>query len=141
MNEPKILAIEDNKDIREALRDLLTFEGMQVIVAENGQEGIDKAKEHLPDLILCDIMMPIKNGLQVFDELRHNIDLKNTPFIFLTAKVDNDGIRQIILGADDAVITKPFEIDVLLSSIKITLKKIEERKIEKGRDELPFGIA
>ena len=74
MNEPKILAIEDNKDIREALRDLLTFEGMQVIVAENGQEGIDKAKEHLPDLILCDIMMPIKNGPQVFDELRHNIE-------------------------------------------------------------------
>ena len=127
MNEPKILAIEDNKDIREALRDLLTFEGMQVIVAENGQEGIDKAKEHLPDLILCDIMMPIKNGLQVFDELRHNIELKDTPFIFLTAKNDND-LQLLKLGADDTVITKPFEIDVLLSSIKITLKKIEERK-------------
>lgn len=140
MNEPKILAIEDNKDIREALRDLLTFEGMQVIVAENGQEGIDKAKEHLPDLILCDIMMPIKNGPQVFDELRHNIELKDTPFIFLTAKNDND-LQLLKLGADDTVITKPFEIDVLLSSIKITLKKVEERKIEKGRDELPFGIA
>ena len=140
MNEPKILAIEDNKDIREALRDLLTFEGMQVIVAENGQEGIDKAKEHLPDLILCDIMMPIENGLQVFDELRHNIELKDTPFIFLTAKAEND-VRQLKLGADTAIITKPFEIDVLLSSIKITLKKVEERKIEKGRDELPFGIA
>lgn len=127
MNEPKILAIEDNKDIREALRDLLTFEGMQVIVAENGQEGIDKAKEHLPDLILCDIMMPIKNGLQVFDELRHNIELKDTPFIFLTAKAEND-VRQLKLGADTAIITKPFEIDVLLSSIKITLKKVEERK-------------
>jgi DNA-binding response OmpR family regulator len=127
MNEPKILAIEDNKDIREALRDLLTFEGMQVIVAENGQEGIDKAKEHLPDLILCDIMMPIKNGLQVFDELRHNIELKDTPFIFLTAKNDND-LQLLKLGADDTVITKPFEIDVLLSSIKITLKKVEERK-------------
>ena len=127
MNEPKILAIEDNKDIREALRDLLTFEGMQVIVAENGQEGIDKAKEHLPDLILCDIMMPIKNGLQVFDELRHNIELKDTPFIFLTAKADND-LQLLKLGADDTVITKPFEIDVLLSSIKITLKKVEERK-------------
>ena len=140
MNEPKILAIEDNKDIREALRDILTFEGMQVIVAENGQEGIDKAKEHLPDLILCDIMMPIKGGPQVFDELRHNIELKDTPFIFLTAKADND-LQLLKLGADDTVITKPFEIDVLLSSIKITLKKVEERKIEKGRDELPFGIA
>ena len=127
MNEPKILAIEDNKDIREALRDLLTFEGMQVIVAENGQEGIDKAKEHLPDLILCDIMMPIKGGPQVFDELRHNIELKDTPFIFLTAKNDND-LQLLKLGADDTVITKPFEIDVLLSSIKITLKKVEERK-------------
>ena len=122
MNEPKVLVIEDNKDIREALRDILTFEGMQVIVAENGQEGIDKAKEHLPDLILCDIMMPIKNGLQVFDELRHNIELKDTPFIFLTAKADND-LQLLKLGADDTVITKPFEIDVLLSSIKIALKR------------------
>ena len=122
MNEPKILAIEDNKDIREALRDILTFEGMQVIVAENGQEGIDKAKEHLPDLILCDIMMPIKGGPQVFDELRHNIELKDTPFIFLTAKADND-LQLLKLGADDTVITKPFEIDVLLSSIKIALKR------------------
>ena len=128
MNKPKILIIEDTKSVRESLRDLLNFEGgVQVIVSANGQEGIDKAKEHLPNLILCDIMMPIKNGPQVFDELRHNIELKDTPFIFLTAKADND-VRQLKLGADTAIITKPFEIDVLLSSIKITLKKVEERK-------------
>ena len=70
MKKTKILVIEDTKSIREGLRDILTFEGMQVIVAENGQEGIDKAKEQLPDLILCDIMMPKKDGLQVFAEIK-----------------------------------------------------------------------
>jgi len=124
MNNPKILIIEDTESLRESLRDILTFEGgLQVIVSENGQEGIDKAKEHLPDLILCDIMMPIKDGYQVFDELRHDIDLKHTPFLFLTAQSDTDNIRQkIVFGADDDVVVKPFNVDLLLSSIKEKLQ-------------------
>ena len=125
MNKPKILIIEDTKSVRESLRDLLNFEGgVQVIVSANGQEGIDKAKEHLPNLILCDIMMPIKDGYQVFDELRHDIDLKHTPFIFLTAQTDIDTISQKVeLGVDDDIVTKPFNSDLLLSSIAKVLKK------------------
>jgi len=121
----KILVIEDTHGLREVIVDILTFEGMQVIEAENGQVGIDKAKEHIPDLILCDIMMPIKDGYQVFDELSQNIDLKDIPFIFLSAKTSAENVREgMVLGADD-YITKPFESDLLISSIKNKLEKKE----------------
>mgnify|MGYP002628167914 FL=1 len=124
----KILVIEDTHDLREVIVDILTYEGMQVIEAENGQVGIDKAKEHLPDLILCDIMMPVKDGHQVFHELSHNIDFKHTPFIFLSAKTTAENVREgMILGADD-YITKPFQSDLLISSIKSRLKKKADRK-------------
>jgi len=142
MNNPKILVIEDTKSIRESLKDILTFEGMDAIVAENGQEGIDKAKKYLPDLILCDVMMPIKDGYQVFNELRQSINLKSIPFIFLTAKANSDNVREgMILGADD-YITKPFNSDLLLKSIKIRLKKEKERKLtEKQKfNELQYNI-
>ncbi len=121
----KILVIEDTHGLREVIVDILTFEGMQVIEAENGQVGIDKAKEHIPDLILCDIMMPIKDGYQVFDELSQNIDLKDIPFIFLSAKTNSENVLEgMVLGADD-YITKPFESDLLISSIKNKLEKKE----------------
>lgn len=124
----KILVIEDTHGLREVIVDILTFEGMQVIEAENGQVGIDKAKEHLPDLILCDIMMPVKDGYQVFHELSHNNDFKHTPFIFLSAKTTAENVREgMILGADD-YITKPFQSDLLISSIKSRLKKEADRK-------------
>ena len=121
----KILVIEDTHSLREVIVDILTIEGMQVIEAENGQVGIDKAKEHIPDLILCDIMMPIKDGYQVFDELSQNIDLKDIPFIFLSAKTNSENVLEgMVLGADD-YITKPFESDLLISSIKNKLEKKE----------------
>jgi DNA-binding response OmpR family regulator len=124
-NKSKILVIEDTHSLREVIVDILTFEGMQVIEAENGQVGIDKAKEHIPDLILCDIMMPIKDGYQVFDELSQNIDLKDIPFIFLSAKTNSENVLEgMVLGADD-YITKPFESDLLISSIKNKLEKKE----------------
>ena len=136
MNEAKILIIEDTQSIRDELRDILRFEGYEVITAENGQEGIDVAKEELPDLILCDIMMPVKDGYEVFAEIQHTSNLKHTPFIFLTAKATTDNIRKgMILGADD-YITKPFNVDLLINSISSRLEKERERKkAEKGRNE------
>jgi two-component system sensor histidine kinase/response regulator len=119
MSQLKVLIIEDTQGIREALSDIVTFEGIQAITANNGQEGVDKAKEHMPNLILCDIMMPIKDGYQVFEELRHDNEFKNTPFIFLTAKSDIDNVRQqLALGADDDIIAKPFNSDSLMGLIK-----------------------
>jgi len=143
MNEAKILIIEDTQSIRDELRDILRFEGMQVVTAENGQEGIDVAKKEHPDLILCDIMMPVKDGYEVFAEIQHTSNLKHTPFIFLTAKATTDNIRQgMILGADD-YITKPFNVDLLINSINSRLEKERKRKkAEIGkRETLQFNIS
>jgi len=136
MKNSKILVIEDTQSIKEELKDILGFEGMEVITAENGQEGIDRAKEYNPDLILCDIMMPIKDGYQVFNEIQHDVVLKDTPFLFLTAKATiNNRRRGMILGVDD-YITKPFDIDLLINSIKIRLAKAANRKsLEKEKRE------
>jgi len=90
MNSSKILVIEDTQSIREEIKDIIRFEGMEVITAENGQEGIDYAKKYSPDLILCDIMMPIKDGYQVFNEIQHDVVLKDTPFLFISAKATTD---------------------------------------------------
>lgn len=128
MNESKILIIEDNKGIAESVSKVLMLEGMEVIVAEDGQQGVDKAKEYIPDIILCDIMMPIKDGYQVFNELYHDLQVRSTPFIFLTAKTAIEDVRQgMILGVDD-YITKPFQVDSLVKSIKTQLKKEAERE-------------
>jgi two-component system sensor histidine kinase/response regulator len=128
MKKYNILIIEDTKSIREELRDILTFEGMQVFTAENGQEGIDKAKEYLPDLILCDIMMPVKDGFEVFGEIQNINNFKHTPFIFLTAKATVENRREgMILGADDYIV-KPFDIDLLIKSVKSRLYKEKKRK-------------
>jgi len=146
MKKHKVLVIEDTKSIREELREILLFEGMHVFTAENGQEGIDKAKEHLPDLILCDIMMPVKDGFDVFAEMQNIDNLSTTPFIFLTAKSTIENRREgMILGADD-YITKPFDIDLLIRSIKSRLykekkrKKAENNKLETLQYNISFAI-
>ena len=143
MRKYNILVIEDTRSIREEIRDILSFEGMQVFTAENGQEGIDKAKEHIPDLILCDIMMPVKDGFEVFDEIQNINKLKHTPFIFLTAKATIKNRREgMILGADD-YIAKPFDIDLLIRSIKSRLYKEKKRKeAEKNKlENLQYNIS
>jgi len=143
MNESKILVIEDTESIRNELRDILIFEGMKVITAENGQEGIDKAKEHLPDLILCDIMMPLKNGYEVFDEIKINSNLMFIPFLFITAKATVENIREgMIMGADD-YITKPFNVNLLIKSIESRLlKEVKRKESEKGKIEtLQYNIS
>jgi two-component system sensor kinase len=128
MEKYKILVIEDTNSICEELKDILTFEGMDVLTAENGQKGIDLAKEHLPDLILCDIMIPEKDGYEVFAEIQNIDNIQHTPFIFLTAKTTDEDRREgMILGADD-YITKPFDIDLLIKSIKSRLFKEKKRK-------------
>ena len=112
-----ILLIEDNPDIRENTEELLELAGYDVITAENGKIGIKEAKENLPDLILCDIMMPVMDGYDVIYYL--SIDSKTSciPFIFLTAKSEKTDFRKgMELGADD-YLTKPFEEVELIKAI------------------------
>ncbi len=121
----KILLIEDNPEIRENTSEILELDGYQVIAAENGKIGIEIAIRELPDLIICDIMMPVLDGYSVLHLLSKNPDTENIPFIFLTAKADRGDYRKgMEMGADD-YITKPFEDVELLNAIESRFRKQE----------------
>lgn len=85
----KILVIDDAEFILESTSTLLSFEGYEVVTASDGVEGVAAAKEHKPDLILCDISMPNLDGYGVIEQVRSNKDTVSTPFIFLTAFTEN----------------------------------------------------
>src|SRR5690242_7943732 len=105
----KILLIEDNNEIRENMAEILDLAGYEVFTAPNGKDGIKTAIQEIPDLILCDIMMPVLDGYGVLHMLQKHEALENVPFIFLTAKSERLEIRKgMELGADD-YITKPFD--------------------------------
>ena len=125
----QLLVIEDDPQINENLEEILTLKGFQVETALNGMQGIGKALLHPPDLILCDIMMPVIDGYQVLKMVRNNRLTANTPFIFLTAKTESADIRQgMALGADD-YLTKPFTYEHLKSAIDSRLQREELRRI------------
>ncbi|HJY22538.1 MAG TPA: response regulator, partial [Hanamia sp.] len=126
----KILLIEDNEDVRDNTAEILELSNYEVIVAENGKIGVEKALEHLPDLIICDIMMPVLDGYGVLHAVHKNDTIKNTPFIFLTAKTERGDFRKgMELGADD-YITKPFSGTELLNAVDSRLKKVDLLKQE-----------
>jgi CRP/FNR family transcriptional regulator, cyclic AMP receptor protein len=119
----KILLIEDNEDVRNNTAEILELSSYKVIVAENGKTGIEKAIRNEPDLIICDIMMPVLDGYGVLHAVHKNEAIKNTPFIFLTAKTERNDIRKgMELGADD-YITKPFTGTELLNAVDSRIKK------------------
>ncbi|MEB3278343.1 MAG: response regulator [Lyngbya sp.] len=121
-----ILVIEDDEPIRISILELLTIEKFQGIGAEDGHQGLQLAKEVLPDLIICDIMMPDFDGYAVLNELQQESATANIPFIFLTAKTERQDQRMgMELGADD-YITKPFTTTELLAAIKTRLKKQQQ---------------
>lgn len=119
----KILIIEDHVDIRENTAELLELSGYQVETASDGIEGIRKAQSILPDVVICDIMMPNLDGFGVLQVFSNHAELSRIPFIFLTAKSDHADIRKgMEMGADD-YLTKPFQEVDLLKAIESRLKK------------------
>ena len=119
----KILVIEDEQPVRANILELLEIEEFNVIGAENGAIGVKLAQEHLPDLIICDVMMPKLDGYGVLTTLRKNPITATIPFIFLTAKVDRTDVREgMSLGADD-YLTKPVKSKELLRAIATRLEK------------------
>lgn len=123
MGMTKILAIEDDKSVRDNLLDILGLEGYDPIAAANGRCGLELAREKSPDLILCDLILPELNGYEVLQSIRQNTDLATIPFIFLTGKVEKEYFRQgMELGADD-YLTKPFTLSELLGAIETQLQK------------------
>jgi len=129
----KILLIEDDPTILETTAEFLNESGFEVSTAINGVDGIQKAIEIIPDLIISDISMPLKNGYEVCKTLQSVPDTSSIPFIFLSAKIQKEDQRLgMQLGADD-YLTKPFDYSELLKSIKIRLEKIE-RFLKLGDD-------
>ena len=122
----RILLAEDDNLLRDNISLLLGSEGYEVTTASNGVEALNCLKTFKPELILSDIMMPRMDGIELFRRIKKENATQFVPFIFLTAKVDLNNIREgMNLGADD-YITKPFKSKDLLSTIKIRLKKSGE---------------
>lgn len=118
-----ILLIEDNKDVRENTAEILELANYKVIQAENGKQGVEQAQLHKPDIIICDIMMPVLDGYGVIHLLSKTPDTASIPFIFLTAKSERMDFRKgMELGADD-YISKPFDDTQLLNAVERRLKK------------------
>lgn len=119
----KILLIEDDIVLRENTQELLELSDYEVVVAQNGRVGVELAKQNLPNIIVCDIMMPELDGYGVLEALSKNENTRHIPFIFLSAKTERKDVRKgMDLGADD-YITKPFEEDELISAIESRLAK------------------
>ncbi len=117
----KILVIEDDPEVTENIVEILELENHNIQTANNGSVGIEILAKSKPDLIICDITMPEKNGYEVLQYVRSNPDTFSTPFIFLTAKSEkNDYRRGMELGADD-YITKPFDYADIINSINTRL--------------------
>lgn len=121
----KILVVDDSDYVLESTSVLLALEGYEVFTASNGLEGYQKALEILPDLILCDIQMPIMDGYAMLEKIRSNPQTESIPFIFLTAFGEKENIRQgMVRGADD-YITKPFTHSEIVEALNTQWKKQE----------------
>ncbi len=136
----KVLLIEDDPVLRENTAELLELSDYEVYTASNGARGVAIAKEKLPDVIICDIMMPELDGYGVLEQLGEDLETKYIPFIFLSAKTERKDIRKgMNLGADD-YLTKPFEESDLISAIEsrlaraAILKEIQSAKSGNGQE-------
>ena len=123
MPKPKILVIEDERSLVEVLSCNLEREGFEVLVAFDGQEGLRQAQLKLPDLIVLDLMLPNKPGLEVCRELKLGTRTREIPIIMVTAKAEeSDELVGFAMGADDYV-TKPYSTKILIQRIKKELRK------------------
>lgn len=135
MKKASILLIEDNNEIRENTAEILELANYDVETAENGKVGVEKALAKRPDIIICDVMMPVLDGYGVLHLMNNNPSLTGIPFIFLTAKSERSDFRKgMELGADD-YITKPFTDHELLTAIESRLKKSEALRKDYSSDE------
>jgi len=123
----KLLVVDDSDQIRWFLKHVFNKE-YEMLEARNGEEGVKVATEQLPDLVLCDVMMPVKDGFETCREIKKDPRTAQIPVVMLTAKVENeDVITGIEAGADD-YITKPFDIEILRSKISMLMKRHDEMK-------------
>ena len=140
LDSKNILVIEDDLDIRELISFNLANEGHQVFEANDGEVGIDKARDNNPDLILLDLMLPGIQGLDVCRIIKSDQETKEIPIIMVTALgQEEDIVKGLETGADD-YITKPFSIKVLIARVNAVLKRSIEVGEDKSKDILINGI-
>jgi DNA-binding response OmpR family regulator len=119
----KILVIEDEPEMRRNIMALLRYHDYKPVAADNGADGVEAARREMPDLILCDVMMPRLDGYGVLKALQSEPGMAHIPFIFLTAKGEKDDLRDgMNLGADD-YLTKPFANAELVRAIEARLRR------------------
>ncbi len=127
----RILVIDDDARLRQHFAEILRLDGHQVVEARNGREGVDRARQDLPDLVLCDITMPEMNGHRVLETLRAEPRTAHLPFIFLTGWNEPADVRTgMNLGADD-YLTKPVTPDDLLAAVRARLRRAEAAAVAK----------
>ncbi len=133
MSKKTILVVDDEQDLLDLIEYNLKKEGYNVLKAENGLEGIQAAKDHRPNLVLLDIMMPKMDGIETCEQMRADPELRQIPIIFLTARSDEKTeIEGLNKGADD-FITKPISTTKLVSRIKAVLRRFDETEEEVQR--------
>jgi DNA-binding NarL/FixJ family response regulator len=126
MKPTRILVVEDERPMRRNLVTILKMESFEVLEAEDGRKGIAAAREHRPDLILCDITMPGLDGHGVLRELRTDPRTAGIPLVFLTARGQKNDFRTgMNLGADDYLV-KPVQVEELLQAIKTRLRRRQQ---------------
>ena len=131
----KILVVDDDKNLLEVIKYNLVNEGYAVIIAENGTQAVEKARQEKPDLIILDVMLPEIDGLEVCRILRKEMSI---PILMLSAKIDEiDKVVGLELGADD-YIGKPFSVRELMARVRATLRRgqlAEQKNFSKTPDE------
>lgn len=133
-NTPKtdlhVLVIDDTEEVRLVIVNALNAFGFQVRDAKDGETGIQMALEQLPDLILCDVRMPVMDGYQTLSKIRELPQIANIPFIFLTSASEKSDIRRGMGSGADDYLTKPFTPDELLEAVMMRLARQAELKSE-----------
>jgi two-component system sensor histidine kinase/response regulator len=143
INVPRILVIDDDELVCEMISSALLMEGFDTIRALDGYDGIEAARKHAPDLIICDVMMPKLDGFATLSAIHKDPSTATTPFIFLTGQTTKSDMRQgMDLGADD-FLAKPVMVNELVAAIRTRLQKHELARMETERklDELRVNLS
>lgn len=137
----RLLIVEDNAEFRDYMAGELAAE-FETVQAADGEQGVQKARKHHPDIIICDVMMPRMNGFEMCKRLKNEIDTSHIPIILLTARMDDEVRREGYEAGADAYISKPFNMDVLLARIRNLIEERQRRihSFSTGRDITPSQI-
>ena len=128
MDKNKILLVDDDLNIRETITELLIYENYDVKTAANGQEALDILEDWSPDLIISDIIMPVMDGDVLLKAVKENEFLTAIPFVFLTAKKEDNLMRKSLLSGVDDFISKPFKISELIEIIEVKIERFKKIK-------------